>query len=124
MSDLTKKVEQINQLANNPNGPQDELNSAKKASNAKKKRPAEEFEYEDESKKLKNPFTQPGKRRGKSLTTSFLSRTRDQIFEKNLKDATNGPPVGTYRTQYDAQGRYVTGPVYGTKAKWGGKLAK
>ena len=55
---------------------------------------------------------------------SFMTRTRDQIFEKTLKDATFGPPVGSYRTQYCAMDPKITSPVYGTKEVWGGKLAK
>ena len=58
------------------------------------------------------------------MTTSFLSRTRDQIFEKTLKDVTFGPPLGTYRQQYCAMDPKVTSPIYGGKEIWDGKLAK
>ena len=58
------------------------------------------------------------------MTTSFLSRTRDQIFEKKLKDVTFGPPIGTYRQQYCAMDPKIKSPVYGAKELWDGKLAE
>ena len=63
-------------------------------------------------------------RKGQKQGAAFVSRTREQIFEKFIQQQTRGPPVGTYRTRYNASDPKISAPLYGTQQTWGGELAK
>lgn len=69
-----------------------------------------------------NPIRMAGP--GEKLTSNFLSRTREQLFEKFIKEQTRGPPVGTYRSRFNASDPKIRSPLYGTESTWGGDLAK
>ena len=58
------------------------------------------------------------------MQASFLSMTRDQYFDKHVKNQTKGPPVAYYRTNYASLDQKVGVPLYGSENDWGGKLAK
>ena len=54
---------------------------------------------EEIKKKKGNPFRVAG-HKGKQMQASFLSMTRDQYFDKHVKNQTKGPPPAYYRTNY------------------------
>ena len=53
---------------------------------------------------------------------SFKSVTKDEYFEKHVKDKTGGPPVGSYRLRFGGTDAKIQVPVYGSKQKWDGHM--
>ena len=46
---------------------------------------------------------------------SFKSVTKDEYFEKHVKDKTGGPPDGSYRLRFGGTDAKIQVPVYGSK---------
>ena len=58
------------------------------------------------------------------MQASFKGISREKYFNVHIKNPFQPPPVGVYRTRFDGKDPKVTVPIYGSKEKWGGDLAK
>ena len=54
------------------------------------------------------------------VQASFKAMTRNEYFDKHVKNPDALVPVGHYRTRFGETDAKVSGPVYGKKSRWDG----
>ena len=58
-------------------------------------------------------------RGGRNITSNFASINRNKYFDTHLKNPTEGPPIGAYRSKFGCVEPTIIGPKYGNEKTWG-----